>query len=84
MRFQGRVLHIDPARGSLKSTLESSVSTVRGKAGRLKRLGRTEQAGEEAWMSSHIRGEAAATAVAKKLGVDRTDLLGIKVIGRFP
>ncbi len=80
-------MHIVPARGSLKSalpSLESSVSTVRGKAGRLKRMGRTEQAGEEAWMSSHIRGEAAATAVARKLGVGKADLLGIKVIVRFP
>ncbi len=43
-------------------------------------MGHTEQAGEEAWMPSHIRGEAAATAVARKLGIGKADLLGIKVI----
>ncbi len=82
LRFsQGRVLHIIPARPVKQhASLDASVYTVRGKAGRLKRTGRTEQAGEESWMPSHIRGEVAATAAAKKLGIGKADLLGIKVI----
>eukprot|EP00934_Nitzschia_sp_Nitz4_P005479 Nitzschia sp. Nitz4//scaffold228_size32365//24691//27129//NITZ4_007909-RA/size32365-processed-gene-0.33-mRNA-1//1//CDS//3329542828//5469//frame0 len=81
--FQGRLLHILPARPSPEATTSTNEENLTWKQRQeLKRKERdtSTKTGESAkgWSASFVRGDAVVDSLADRLGLGKGDLLGVK------
>jgi multiple RNA-binding domain-containing protein 1 len=75
--FQGRLLHILPARGAVSKSVNASQGGGYKEKAEAERKGKalTESAG---WSASHVRGDAVVDNLVVRLGLRKGDIMAVK------